>query len=296
MSAAALLASLALAASTGPVRYVELDEDGIGEHLASVHGQNLPLEGRVERISEAFLDTPYALGPLGEGENGEFDRDPLWSFRRADCTTFVEQVMAMSLSPDLARAMETLQLIRYKDGAVAYESRNHFPEVDWLPNNAKAGYLKDITRRVAGRRTQWAFKTISKRQWYLAKSTTDLAGFTAEPEDERAARVERWRAKGERLKDENARVAYVALEDLAEFGPAIPSGTVASVLREALADKPVIVTHQGLVIQKREGTFLRHAAYGKRVEDVPLLEYAARFKDAKWRVLGLNLVAPLEPR
>lgn len=296
MSAAALLASIALAASTGPVRYFELDEDGIGAHLASVHAEGLPLAARVERISEAFLGTPYVLGPLGEGESGEFDRDPLWSFKRADCTTFVEQVMAMSVSSDMARAKDTLRLIRYKDGEVGYASRNHFAELDWLPNNAKAGYLKDITRKVAGRDTKWVFKTISKRQWYLAKSTADLAGFADEPEAERAARVERWRAKGERMKDQNARLAYVALEDLARFGPSIPSGTVASVLRESLPEKPLIVTHQGLVIQKREGTFFRHAAFGKRVEDVPLLEYAARFKDAKWRVIGLNLAAPVQPK
>lgn len=291
MILAAILAAAAWGAQPTP-RFFELDEAAVDAHLATVHGSSAPLPFRIERVSEAFLGTPYKLGPLGEGEEGEFDKDPLISFEQADCTTFVEEVLALSLAPDLARAKDVLRRIRYRDGLVSYETRNHFPEVDWLPNNLKAGYLRDVTRRVAGRRTAWAFKTISKRAWYLAKSTTDLEGFAAEPEAERAARVERWRAKGASYKDESARLPYVALEDLPELAASIPSGTVASVVREALEDKPVIVTHQGLVIQKPGATVLRHAAFGKQVEDVPLLEYAGRFKDAKWRVLGLNLASP----
>lgn len=288
-----VLAASAWAAGAAP-RFFELDEPAIDAHVASVHASSATLAYRIERLSKAFLGTPYKLGPLGEGEEGEFDRDPLISFKQADCTTFVEQVMALSLAPDLARAKEALRRIRYREGVVGYESRNHFPEVDWIPNNVKAGHLRDVSRAVAGRRTGWAFKTISKRAWYLAKSTADLEGLPAEPEPERAARVERWRAKGSAFKDESARLPYVALEDLPELAAAIPSGTVASVVRQPLDEKPVMVTHQGLVIQTPEGAIFRHAAYGKQVEDVPLLEYAGRFKDAKWRVLGLNLAAPTQ--
>ncbi|MBI4424609.1 MAG: DUF1460 domain-containing protein [Elusimicrobia bacterium] len=286
---AALPVLLALAGE--PSRFRDLAETELGPELARVHAAHPELAARLDAVSERFLGTPYRLGPLGEGEGGEFDRDPLVNFREADCTTFIEQVLGLSLEADWPRSQELLRKIRYRDGRVAYEARNHFPETDWIPNNIRAGFLSDVTRAVAGRRARWAFKTIDKRAWYLAKSTTDLEGFAAEPEAERLRRVERWRALGQGLKSENARLPYVPLEDLAEVLPRVPSGAIGNVVRESLPDKPVLVTHQVLLLQKPAGTIVRHAAYGKRVEDVPAAEYFARLKDAKWRVLGVNLNA-----
>ncbi len=258
---------------------------------AAIAAEVPDLAARIDAVSAKFLGTPYKLGPLGEGETGEFDRDPLISFERFDCTTFVEEVAALSLEPDLEKAKTLLQKIRYKDGVVSYETRNHFPETDWIPNNMAAGYLADVTGKVAGRRMKWVFRTIRKRDWYLQKSTTDLEGFSAESEEANLARLEKLRALGEPFKDESARLPYLPLEDLPALAAKIPDGTIGNVVRESLPEKPIVVTHQVLIFQKPAGTIIRHAAYGKQVQDEPLLEYFAKFKDAKWRVLGLNLNA-----
>lgn len=257
--------------------------------LPALHAAHPGLAARIDAVSAHFLGAPYSLGPLGEGEAGEFDRDPLVAFDRFDCTTFVEEVAAFSLEPDLERAKDLLRRIRYKDGVVSYETRNHFPETDWIPNNMAAGYLADVTGKVAGRRMKWVFKTIRKRDWYLAKSTTDLEGFTDELEPDRLARVERWRALGEPMKDVSARLPYLPVEDFAALAGKIPDGTIGNVVRAALEDKPIVVTHQVLVFQRPEGAIIRHAADGKQVQDEPLLAYFAKLKDAQWPVLGLNL-------
>ncbi|MBI4346008.1 MAG: DUF1460 domain-containing protein [Elusimicrobia bacterium] len=280
----AIFAAAAVAAG-----FHRLDEPKIASELAAIHAAHPGLEARIAAVSERFLGTPYKLGPLGEGETGEFDRDPLVTFAQADCTTFVEQVMALALEPELEKAKALLQRIRYRDGKVSYETRNHFPETDWIPNNMEAGFLSDVTVKVADRKVQWVFKTIRKREWYVAKSTADLEGFSDEPEAQRVARVERWRERGREINDVVARLPYVPLEHLAELGPAIPSGAVGSVIRADLPDRPVVVTHQVLVLQTPGGPIVRHAAYGKQVQDEPLDAYFAKFKDAKWRVLGLNL-------
>jgi hypothetical protein len=197
---------------------------------------------------------PYKLGPLGEGKNGEFDKDPLYSFKQADCTTFVEQVVALALEPDLKKALSgTLQRIRYKDGGkdgrgrFAYSARNHFPETDWIPNNAKAGFIKDITEQVAGARTKYAVKTISKKSWYTAKTADDLQGLDL-PQPDREARLKTLQALGKDLPDEEASVPYVPASALAEVVSNIPSGTIANIVREPRPDKPVVITHQGLII------------------------------------------------
>src|SRR5271169_5922701 len=90
----------------------------IQEELRRIHQQPASLAQRVEAVSELFLGVPYKLGSLGEGPDGEFDRDPLIRFDAFDCTTFVETVMALSLDSDLDSAMRTLQKIRYKDGQI----------------------------------------------------------------------------------------------------------------------------------------------------------------------------------
>ncbi|MBI5200320.1 MAG: DUF1460 domain-containing protein [Elusimicrobia bacterium] len=258
---------------------------------SAIFAAHADLAGRVDAVSAHFLGTPYKLGPLGEGEAGEYDRDPLVRFDQFDCTTFVEEVAAFSLEPDFASAEELLKKIRYKDGVVSYETRNHFPETDWIPNNMAAGLLSDVTAKVAGRRMKWVFKTIRKNEWYLAKSTSDLEGFSAESEESKAARIEKWRAAGAEFKDESARLPYLPLEDLPALAAKIPDGTIGNVVREALPEKPIVVTHQVLIFQRPGGPIIRHAAYGKQVQDEPLLGYFAKFKDAKWRVLGLNLNA-----
>jgi hypothetical protein len=256
-----------------------------------------PPRGMGERLREAsgrFLGVPYVLGPLGEGPEGEFDRSPMFSDKGLDCTTFVEESMAFALAGE-SGAMDFLRRIRYRGGAARYEMRNHFPEVDWLPNNAAAGFLRDITSSIAGGRTLAESKTISKREWYLAKTEADLKGFEDEAPEIRLERLKRFRALGEGVPDQGARVKYVPIELLEELLDSIPSGTVASLVREARPDRPTIVTHQFFIFDGPDGKVVRHAAKGKCVMDVPALGYLKGFGNSSWRVLGLNLAAVRAP-
>ncbi|MBI5209174.1 MAG: DUF1460 domain-containing protein [Elusimicrobia bacterium] len=294
--AAALL--LAAGASAGappssrepPPRFYGMTEGQIASALRKIHRDHTGLASRVEAVSASFLGTPYKLGPLGEGEDGEFDRDPLYSFAQADCVTFVEQVMALSLEPELAEALSgVLQKIRYRDGKVGYATRNHFTEVDWLPANAAAGFVADITAGVAGDKVKRAAKTISKREWYARKTLDDLQGFDGAPQAERERRLKALQSLGSGLADEDASVPYVPIESLPELLPKIPSGAIASLVREDKPDKPVLISHQALLIDKGGVKFVRHAAAGRQVEDVPALEYFYKYFNASWRLLGLNL-------
>lgn len=239
--------------------------------------------------SSRFLGVPYVLGPLGEGESGEFDRDPLVSYAGFDCTTFVEETMAFALGRDNEDALTLLRHIRYRKGVISYETRNHFTEADWLPNNIAAGFLRDITAEVAGPAARSVAKTISKRAWYAAKTEADLAGFDAESPEARAGRAARLRALGENIPDQRAAINYVPLEELPRLLNSIPHGTVVSLVREDRADKPTLVSHQFFIFDGRRGKIIRHAAQGKQVMDADAAQYIAGLAGAKWRVLGFNL-------
>ena len=283
------LAGLSQAAEQAPVRFKDLDEAGIAQALRGIHKSHPLLPDRIAAVSAAFLGTPYRLGPMGEGADGEFDRGPLYSFRELDCTTFVEEVMALSLEADLEKAKALLQRIRYKGGQVSYVERNHFPEADWLPNNQAAGLLKDISLEVAGTRAEVSHKRISKRAWHAGHTLKDVKGFPDASAAEQEARLKRMQELGRQFEDAVSTVPYVPLALVPELLDRIPSGTIANLVRANLPDKPVVITHQMLIVVKGGQRFVRHAASGKAVEDQPAQEFFQRYAKASWPVVGLNL-------
>lgn len=107
---------------------------------------------RPATLGEQYLGTPYVRDPLGEGVAP--DTDPLIRFDAFDCTTFVETVLADA-------DVEKLNKIRYKNGNVDFQNRNHFIESEWIPNNAdiienaSAKYGKTAIRTVKINRSEW---------------------------------------------------------------------------------------------------------------------------------------------
>lgn len=284
------LLSFALSASAAPPArpFFELSRPEIANALAKIHRDTPNLRDRIAAVSERYLGTPYRRSPEGEGATGEFDRHPTMEMSGVDCTTFVEQVMALSLESDLTRAQELLQRIRYKNGVIKYEDRNHFIEADWIANNTAAGFIRDITADVAGKFTRIERKKISKRAWYAAKTDADLVGFENVPADERAARLKRFRALGESMPDQIVELPYLPIENLPDLLDKIPSGTIANIIRSDIPTKIVIVSHQVLILRVGDQMIVRHAV-DKDVVDRPALKYFQGFKKYSWPFLGVNL-------
>jgi hypothetical protein len=252
---------------------------------------------RVEAFSAVLLGVPYQEFPLGEGADGVYDSDPLMRLDRADCVTFVEETLALARAGDEAGMRAELTKIRYRGGVVSYETRNHFTDADWLPNNAAAGFIRDVTAEVAGADARTAAKTISKKAWYAAKTDKDLKGPRVEALSpaQRRALVDQWRALGAALPDQPVSLPYLPISALARHAADIPSGTIVSLVRADAPDKPTLISHMGLIVRVGGALYFRHAAQGQRVLDVPLLEYFRKYDGASWPLLGLNLAAPLEP-
>ena len=257
--------------------------------LLAVSAAAASMGERIESAGARFVGTPYKLGPLGEGPAGTVDRDPLWRLDAFDCTTFVEHVLALSQRGD---PKDHLRDIRYDGGKVAFETRNHFTELDWIPNLIRGGYLRDVTRELAGEKTAVAEKTVSKRDWYAKMSTSSFEG--AFTEAERAEGLPKLRALGEAFADAKARLPYLPVAAFAEVFPRIPTGTIGNLVHADRPDIPTMISHQVFFIQKKEGTFLRHASSSaKKVQDEPALAFFKKYEGRKWPLLGVNLNEPL---
>ena len=245
-----------------------------------------PSAEQIRFYAELFYQskTPYLADPLGEAQFGGVSSRPLYRFDGFDCTTFVETVMALSLAQNATDFRSLINRIRYKAGQVSYFNRNHFPTVDWIPNNIHAGFVTDVTSLVAP--AQESLTYIEKDNWYLKKGLRTFA---------------------ERSQKTWARIDYIAKEDLLneQIVQRIPSGAIFNVVRPAwnLRDETgtsMDVSHQGFVIHENGEVYMIHASNGRsrdgqddslRVKKDLLREYVQRVMMNSPTTGGMNFLS-----
>lgn len=269
---------------------------------------SISLEDRINALSQVFIGAPYAGGSLGEGEQGIYDQDPLVRFGEFDCTTYVETILAGALSQSADDFMSNLMSLRYKNGHVAFTQRNHFPSLDWIPNNQDK--LEDITGGVAQNSLMTAKTIIDKRAWYQKKGKK----FFHCDDDSSVhcdALLAQFHKEGDAFSPEIATIDYVPLTALysavgvdadnsdekkidRSLLARIPSGSVITMVRPGWALKKWIgtnmnVSHQGLAIRKDGQLFLRHASVlYQKVIDEDFVDYFSRYSTAS-SLKGFNV-------
>lgn len=95
-------------------------------------------------IARKFLGTPYVAKTL-ETEGKE---RLVINARQLDCTTYVENTMAIYLCVTNSRTSyddykKQLRLLRYANGEVTYAARQHY-FTQWIEENAKKGFVHEL--------------------------------------------------------------------------------------------------------------------------------------------------------
>ncbi len=112
-------------------------QESLENIIFSVNSREMNTGDRIAYYSALFIGTQYELGPLGEGGGNPPDTDPLYNFEKVDCVTFCEQVIALSLTKKgFEDFLDILTHIRYRQGLISFETRNHYSYLDWIPNNS----------------------------------------------------------------------------------------------------------------------------------------------------------------
>ena len=140
----------------------EMSSDTVDDYLGALAVETPSYTARVETLARAACGTPYANGPLGEGPDGKYDRDPLMDLSKVDCVTYVEQVLALASAATYQEAFDHLQRIRYRAGRIGFETRNHFMVADWLANNA---WCRDVSDTL-GVDTESLTRTINRKDFF----------------------------------------------------------------------------------------------------------------------------------
>ena len=94
-------------------------------------------------FARKFLGVPYVASTL---ENNADERLVI-NLRQLDCTTFVENVLALTLCTQngkttFADFCDQLRKIRYRNGKVGYPTRLHYFS-EWISDNARMGYVEE---------------------------------------------------------------------------------------------------------------------------------------------------------
>ena len=267
MIAALLTATL----SSAPV--LTLTEPQLDAKIAEA--QRLPFTQRIEVLSALFLGVPYTDLPLGDGDQGP-EPGPLFRTDGVDCQTYVETVLALANARSLDHAKAILDDIRYADGKPSFQSRNHFTEAQWLPANARKGYLADAVPSL-DKRAPTETLVLDKSQW------TQVPGLR--------------RLTAAQVPDGKYRVRYLPLDRVEERAEKIAPGTIVMVVREHDPNRVVRITHMGFVLKTDAGLVVRHASTGtqRAVLDEPWGAFVQRQREyKKWKVIGVALARPLD--
>lgn len=261
---------------------------------------------RLEWYSGRFIGANYGDDKLGEGTSGKYDQDPLYRFDLFDCTTFVETITALSISADFDGFTQSLDRIRYENAQISYTTRNHFPSLDWIPNNINAGIFNDITDEIGtagGIAPEWAEAEIDKKTWYAKKQASQLSVSETDAK-KRATLLSEWRHEGDAFEKQTARLKFLRITRIFEIGvddvlANIPSGTIVNMVtpgwnirdpKDGSLITQMNVSHQGIAIRKNDTLYLRHASQdSQKVVEVPFKDYLSRFIESR-KVKGINLL------
>lgn len=120
------------------------------------------VQKRIQHFSEQLLETPYSLGPTGEGFKGKIDSKPIFRLDSVDCVTYMENVLALSFAPHEDSIFSTLKQIRYLQGKPSFVNRKHYFIADWIQKS-------DFAKMVISEEDTTVEKNLPKKKFFEAK-------------------------------------------------------------------------------------------------------------------------------
>ncbi|WP_024772690.1 N-acetylmuramoyl-L-alanine amidase-like domain-containing protein [Aquimarina macrocephali] len=216
-------------------------------------------------VGKTFLGTPYAAKTLEIGSKESL----VINFQGLDCTTFVENVLVLSLmlkneKDDFDTYTTYLEKVRYKNGKLdGYASRLHYFS-EWITNNEQKGILKNITGDIGGIEIEKDINFMSTHR--------ELYPFLKDDKN----------FKGIQQSETNisqSSVCFLPKDQIKEYEESMMSGDIIALTTSI---KGLDITHTGIAIRKKDGRIhLLHASSKGQVEisTLPLVDYLKKIKN-----------------
>lgn len=191
--------------------------------------------GRIEFFSRHLLGTPYREGTLiGDTQAPEV---LVVNLHEVDCFTFLDYIEAMRLSGSFMEFRDNLRKIRYRNGTISYQTRNHF-FADWCEFNKDL--LEDVAEQISPFWSRKVQKILNRKE----DGTLLVKGIAP------AART----------------LCYIPADTInGETTDRLRTGDYVGIYTDAPG---LDVTHVGVFVRKDDGLYLRHASSLKEFRKV----------------------------
>lgn len=235
----------------------------------------LPTGDLMVETARFFLGTPYVAGTLED-----VPERLVVNLRGLDCMTLVENTTTLAWSVKHRLTFDgyasVLKEMRYRNSGNAtldYTDRLHYT-ADWIYENEKKGYLKDVTKEIGGRPLQLdlSFMSTHPDSYKQLKGNPERIAIMAAKEKEISARPH----------------YYIPQDEINAHAGQIRNGDIVCFVTTV---KGLDISHVGIIC--REGdklTFIHASTTRKRVivNEEPLQEYVQGIK----RNCGILIVRP----
>jgi hypothetical protein len=113
----------------------------VAQLLSGLKNEN-SVTSRIDFLSRRFLGHPYKPNPLiGSADTAEVFTATFDGF---DCVTYIETVVALARAFNVDDFIEQLQQIRYEQGHIEWNRRNHYM-TQWIRNNVRERIIKPVS-------------------------------------------------------------------------------------------------------------------------------------------------------
>lgn len=267
MTACALTAS---AMPIAQVRFHDEANDTIRINTLLSKGANVKgsSEDCIAALGREFIGTPYVASTLEDSvERLTVNLDEL------DCTTYIETVMALTLTINEGRSswrdfLYNLERLRYRNGTIdGYSSRLHYVS-DWVVDNVHRGIFSEVTTQIP--QHDYIVKTLD----YMTSHRDQYPQLADSAQYERIKNVE--------VGYRSHRFPYIKRERLNNKpvkGELRSGDIIAIVTRTAGLD----VSHFGIVIVDNGTPYLMHASSTAKsvvIDKTPLFDMLRRSRTA----------------
>ena len=230
----------------------------------------------VVAVGKTFLGIPYVAKTLEIGEMESL----VINLQGMDCTTYVENVLAFGRmlvqeKKDFDSYAQILKTIRYKNGELdGYASRLHYFS-EWIANNEKKGFLKDVTAEVGG--------IESRKEIDFMSAHRELYPFLKDPENYRKIQ------ESERFL-KTIPICILPQDQIQGNEYLIRTGDVIALTTSI---KGLDITHTGFAIREADGRIhLLHASTGSKMVEITTLPLVDYLKGIKYNT-GIMVARPI---
>jgi hypothetical protein len=286
--------------------YDRKDDDSVIKFLQRKYKNAIPLE-KLINVSAFFLNKPYILGALGEGDKGHFDQSPLYRTDGFDCVTFVNTILALTLTQTLDAFKTQLIALNYLKNTVAYQNRCHFISLDWNQHNSLDNkILEDITHIIKDSDQQPLAKTakaiIDKNQFFQHRTLNDIKLINPISFGDAQTMLNKLQHLATDIKPQMTNIDYLPLERLFDCNKKLNSNVLKQFPKVFILEiiRPnwdltqkigthLHVSHLGFCFKNENTWIFRHASSQyKKVMDVPLDIYLNQYLNHE-TLKGINV-------